>query len=859
MRRDEKAMRVGEATGNADHGRGSVESPSTHVDSPLIRRKNTWIQFSEREEMKGVAEGDVAPDPREESNPRDPRFHVYQQVLTDVPPVSTGESTGTVLLRNRLSRRESGLTLSSATLGDLLNRDVGEDIIFETGPNLIVLDLDSKSGGVPGYAEAVIRQLVPAPAAAWVSHDGQGVHALYQGTDAYDLATLAALTVPPAYEVEILHSSRHPRSADPQRPEARCGPIRFFEQGTPRDIISDFLDAAPEDASTERDALGLAAGQRYDHDKCPIAPHADSTAKDCVVVYESHVVCYRCLAKGIHAPGASRPGIFAFGGTRFRRARIVEMARGLVHFVHADFVIAHDFPNLSRRIRRRVYRLVLCGVHGEDDPRIPMAFNPDLLVVRGDRGWLDLNFRPTPVDANFLSGLPACYYIKRDKNGDKTACLCPVKVSNFKHRSPRAYPPLSPFRGILFGDTGTSVPVRVKTGEKHEVKLLREAECMPETEVHARIEAAFPKISIHYLRTVLAAAICASAGAGQPPMLACLGPSGAGKGETIRLAESFLADEGVKITLAEDLQNTLRQIGDALASGTRIVTIDEVGKYARVFQRLTPLLQLGAETFVRSLYANGNTRIPTRAAFYFPTTVAPDCFGDSAEFARRIRLIRLHQKTENWYESAAGDTKAWRDRSEENARAANSMVTEVWSRCRDLKFDFIAVADAFELPSVGDEDAGLPEDFLKALYRYARNECGNRALIKNSPSLRRGWCDLNSPGLIPVLGDLAPGFGSDAVEDFKFLQRELCAVAWSEKLGIREGVHIEVKQCRKTMGFRFVSDEPCLRGRERINEELPPLDAEQPGVGDKPTDPNTVEETDGTDAVNDILLQGGLL
>ena len=75
---------------------------------------------------------------------------------------------------------------------------------------------------------------------------------------------------------------------------------------------------------------------------------------------------------------------------------------------------------------------------------------------------------------------------------------------------------------------------------------------MSEDDAFALIEGSFPRLDRLNLKANLAAPICAEVGGGQPPMLCATGPSGSGKGETIRLAASFLGEDAVKVQLSDD-------------------------------------------------------------------------------------------------------------------------------------------------------------------------------------------------------------------------------------------------------------------------------------------------------------------
>ena len=55
--------------------------------------------------------------------------------------------------------------------------------------------------------------------------------------------------------------------------------------------------------------LGLARGERYDHDHCPISPSADSDAKACVVVLEKGIMCHPLSGARDFGPPPSAAGL----------------------------------------------------------------------------------------------------------------------------------------------------------------------------------------------------------------------------------------------------------------------------------------------------------------------------------------------------------------------------------------------------------------------------------------------------------------------------------------------------------------------------------------------------------------------
>lgn len=175
--------------------------------------------------------------------------------------------------------------------------------------------------------------------------------------------------------------------------------------------------------------------------------------------------------------------------------------------------------------------------------------------------------------------------------------------------------------------------------------------------------------------------------------------------------------------------------------------------------------------------------------------------------------------------------------------------------------DFSSVSEWLDLVPVGESEEGVPETVLRNLYKYARGDLGKPAMIMGSSRFKNGWVDGTASVAAQLLEDVVPsesGVSGRGSRGF-LLQKQLEAVPWKRVLGIEEPIRIEVRSHGRLLAFRFVSGVPALKGRERINGELPPLDDGQLGVREEPTALNSVEESKGTDAVDDILRQGGLL
>jgi hypothetical protein len=106
-------------------------------------------------------------------------------------------------------------------------------------------------------------------------------------------------------------------------------------------------------------------------------------------------------------------------------------------------------------------------------------------------------------------------------------------------------------------------------------------------------------------------------------------------------------------------------------------------------EKLRLILQIGESVTWRPLHTNRLVGTPVRAAFYFPCVRFPDFLCASQEFNRRCRRAHLHLRLPDWASTSGGDTVLWRDRSAENALAANSLLTHAWRLCHEFRFRFL--------------------------------------------------------------------------------------------------------------------------------------------------------------------------
>jgi hypothetical protein len=581
----------------------------------------------------------------------------------------------------------------NANLRDLLTAEAPPDTVIEAekGAAIAVVDVDSHHWREPPtVAELVchIGATSPVPDAAWTTH-GRGLKLVFIGRHHRDRALAAAFSVPVSFNVELLRHTRHPRSRSTQHGASECGPVLFFDTDPEADFRFQMTRTIAGAALAEALAkVGLQEGGRYDHDRCPIDPGATSDAKGCVVVVERGVYCHRCAGRGKKLAEYLPPGFLPWSRV-FRPAmsELERLAEHFVHWVHARHVLRHRYRNLSEPLLREGYDRMLKSRHGDEDPRIRGVFNPNLDIVRGEGIWLAADsLAPTVADNDVVNGLPTVQYVFDDGEGGLAVAVDPIRRSKTKHRTPDGYTPLRAVKGISFAEDAGTVPIIVRPAPQHPIELPTDP--LPEAEALLALQKSFPLLHPVYLKACLGAAICGDARMGQPPMLACTGPSGSAKEQTIRLAASFMGQDVTKLSLADSEEVFARQIGIAVTSGERFLVFDEFGKTQALVKKLKAILQISARITWRPLYQNKLVQTPMRGAFFFPCVRFPDFLTTSQGFVRRTRRVHLFRRVPNWAETSGGDTSQWRDRSRANAHIANSILTHVWRLCHGHDFRF---------------------------------------------------------------------------------------------------------------------------------------------------------------------------
>ena len=182
------------------------------------------------------------------------------------------------------------------------------------------------------------------------------------------------------------------------------------------------------------------------------------------------------------------------------------------------------------------------------------------------------------------------------------------------------------------------------------------------------------------------------------------------------------------------------------------------------------------------------------------------------------------------------------------------------------------VADHYGLGSLADGDHGVDPEILRDLYRHARGQDGKRQLFDGDVTFVKGWVDLSSPRAHEIVSAFIALDDADNLKGARNIARaNLEAQPWNDVLGIDYPVRCHIKIHGSRWGVRFEGGEPRLRGREVLNEELPPipgdaLSEDSAASADEKTENAKVDceagearpPTDPAGDAADILRKGGL-
>jgi len=161
------------------------------------------------------------------------------------------------------------------------------------------------------------------------------------------------------------------------------------------------------------------------------------------------------------------------------------------------------------------------------------------------------------------------------------------------------------------------------------------------------------------------------------------------------------------------------------------------------------------------------------------------------------------------------------------------------------------VADALGLGTLADGEPGMDPQLLRALYRHARGEDSERILFENDPTFVRGWVNLDCPKARELISIFIALDDAETLRRARYsVQANIEAQPWNDVLGIdHPPIQCKIKIHGARWAMRFQSAESALKGKEQVNEELPPIPgevdapgAEQPASAAPPTSPTVPAE-----------------
>jgi hypothetical protein len=735
-----------------------------------------------------------------------------------------------------------------------------EPIMYWTSKDdIVAIDIDYHCEEKPdpnSLFDAAIHRIKPRPSYAWITHGG-GVRLIYfrslidQKFTALDQAILAMLRVVPffhkATSIEIKKDTRHPKF--PRADGSKAGAVLKLCESDPGRCVSRLLgtyqtvDEFQVDEWLEEN--GFTRGQRLSHTQCPIDPTSDDK-RDCVIVGDAGIFCYRCDSMGIAYPGCSRAGFVPYAkliesspyAGRFNHLR--QAVNSFCHWAHAKYIIKYH-TGLPEREAEMLYSLLLRLRHVKSDDkveiqeavesRIDRCFFPKIPIVRADGYWAHPDDLSTPYTdkgvGKMISALPAVHYIDRDSGKIKSDRLKTGMFESNGDLSDYGYPFLEPIRGadiarlIPMSDgneqSSKGIPALIPSDQPFRYQN-QSARTESKFDYKEHIKKRFPGVNIDLLKLLIAAKGFCQRSASEPPRLLITGQSGGGKTATVLLAAVITRDSMGKLPIDTDPEKFIRNYATE-AKRNGYVFSDEVAK-----SRLSPtdlcarLLHVSRETTYHQLYV-GSTRVGRLAVHVMADTLVPRAMREEVQLARRIVHADLgagvNQATIDW--RVEGDIDQWLTTHYDAARnrtAADMLVSEVMDEVsfEGETFEGYAKRRGFNLlrdASDGvDGDAAFKELFMQAI---------------NTPDCVQGqW---KGPGWKVFTVDdhqspLAKAFRECTEDAEKGDHQMITGRQWGQVLRI-PGLVCDVSPHRRKVGIRFRVGE-SRSANVRYNREVLP-------------------------------------
>jgi hypothetical protein len=745
------------------------------------------------------------------------------------------------LVRDKNQRKDGSGVRRFETFKEALKAplDGMEEPVIQIGDRepVALLDLDAHTfDRRPTDAElrAWGLDLRPQPQFLWLTQ-GSGIRAVYVGKsreEAQRAAAIAALSFPIMdMACDTPPITRHPKGQHSKYPGKSCSLVTA-PSPTLKDVPPETAEPGPKEIEEWLRQRGQKVGARYAHGgHCPIQPGLDRGSEPCVSVTPNGIKCYRCSHHGITYPGSTRPGWVPFriliGGRSLDLLR--RMAREFVHWAHALVVLRWVYRGrrLSARVLRLAYESALADAMADaDDPRRASALSQEFRILRGEGGlWVDLrSLEVARVTKYTALALPWAKL-------SRTVSVEGVATFRYSVSGPRVdrvlgsgaldgYFPVRAIAGVLLRPevlpaevVPLSLPPRI--GGRPFV-VPRHKDLLSWGDAFGRLAATFPGLNEKYLLALVCAAICAEGGNSRPPMLQVSGPTGSGKGETLRIGGGLMGSPAAKLDLASTSERFRRQVGTALVRGDRFLLVDEISRIKKLHGHLSKLLELGSPYDWRPLYGR-DVSSAFGAVVVLAHLFVPDVISQSPELGRRIRHVPLLTRVPEWAGRCPAGNDRWRDQSEENARAADSILTHCLERCRGEEFAWDRVADQLGLEAVNEsDDGGLDEEALVALYCHCRDVGGRSMSAVGKWRPEAGWVDFTSRAAQEITERLLSDHESgDTRSAWYRLGNDLSAYDWPRLLGLSLPIRCVVKLHGAAVVGKFTA------GHQR-NEQLPP-------------------------------------
>jgi len=508
--------------------------------------------------------------------------------------------------------------------------DSGHQYISVSGPGWAMVDVDVLERGwsADDVERITQRAAAPVPLFAWPTRSA-GYRAVFESLESAGLWCLLVhevVNAPWVEKVELVTTTRRPPNECVEG-DASCGVtdlraalLREREAGT----------AHPDAVQAWLAAHGMEKGVRYPHEKCPWSP-SPSHSNDSVEAYDYGVTCYRCHQR------ISWAALVA-GSVDAEPIPAVRMALELVHWEHAQWVLAACYPAVEPVFLRAGYRALLTLLHPEPDvrqiKRLRGVWDKNRAYVRSQALWLrtvDYQHHRTLSRASLLAlpwtrGIPDRVDMAE---GDATLA---------------GYAPIEPVLHLVERPTWhrdtVLVPQPVESA-RAELDLTR-----AEAEDHLR--EALPDVSDAWLRFAYLAvvgALRAQLRLPTPVFMYVVGETGSGKDALAAFVAGVMGTAIGELRFDTPAEFSM-SIGQSLQDRCSVLWGNEAGKADGWWQKSSVILKMGATHTWRQLYV-GDTVTPVRAAIMLGGSTESQTLASMPELDRRTTYLHLPGRKHN--------------------------------------------------------------------------------------------------------------------------------------------------------------------------------------------------------------------